>query len=200
MKKYMSRYVVLVDISGSMRCKIAKLKDFLKDYWLPWLMGSPPVNEVALISFSNDVCVESHYTTNLGDLQTLVDGFVTSGCDGPMTSLYDAIIAGLVFEEPKPYELFVWSDMGDTISDASATDWQNLANSLSIPVNLCPPYDWLEDPNCPLMAVLVTPPIKIIPFAKSLSIAKEITSKVERVKVFESPEKFLELKPAKRKK
>ena len=157
-------------------------------------MESPPTNEVALISFSNDVCVQSHYTTDLSCLQTLIDGLVVNGCDGPMTALYDAIIVGLVFESPKPDELFVWSDLGDTNSDASESDWQALANSLGITVNLCPPYDWLQDPNCQYYAVLVTPKITLIPYAKSLELANKISAKVEKLNIVKTPEDFLKLR------
>jgi len=186
----MARYVVLVDISGSMTCKLKILKEFLQNYWLPWLMGTPPTNEVALISFSNDVCVLSRYTTDIVALKNLISGLATSGCGGPMTSLYDAIIVGLVFENPKPHGLYVWSDLGDTQSDASASDWQGLANSLAIPVNLCPPYPWMEDPNCRQMAVIVTPPIKVIPYAQSLQLATKITAKLELARVIKDPQEF----------
>lgn len=190
----MSRIVVLVDVSNSMRCKLENMKKWLKEYWLPYIMGSPPTNEVALISFSNDVCVQSHYTTDLSCLQALVDGLVVSGCDGPMTSLYDAIIVGLVFESPIPDELYVWSDLGDTNSDASETDWQDLANSLGITVNLCPPYEWLQDPNCVHYAVIAIPKIKLIPYAKSLDIATKFSKKVEKLNIIKTPEDIVKLK------
>jgi hypothetical protein len=199
----MAEYVVLVDISGSMRCKLKILKDFLKTYWLPWLMETPPVNDVALIAFSNDVCVLSRYTKDLSCLQTLIDGLVTSGCGGAMTSLYDAIIVGLVFEDPKPDALYVWSDLADTRSDSSNSDWTNLANSIGLgvgSVHLCPPYPWMEDPNCPRMAVLVKPPIKAIPFKRSLALAKEITKISKVARAIEAPEQFLKAKVAQKKK
>ena len=147
-----------------------------------------------MISFSNDVCVLSNYTTDIVALKNLIGGLVTSGCGGSMTSLHDAIIVGLVFENPKPDELYVWSDMGDTQSDASESNWVDLANSLSIPVNLCPPYPWMQDPNCMQMAVVVRQPIKVISFVNSLQLAGNIQKRLKVARVFKDPQDFLKTK------
>ena len=154
-------------------------------------MGTPPVNEVALISFSSDVCVLSNYTTDIVTLKNLIGGLATSGCGGPMTSLWDAIIVGLVFENPKPDALYVWSDWGDTQSDASQSNMEDLATSLDIPVNICLPYPWMQDPNCMQMAVVVLPPIKAIPFAKSMELASNIQKRLKVARVIQDPKEFL---------
>lgn len=184
----MAKYVVLVDTSGSMRCYLERLKDVLKEYWLDWLIGSSPKNDVALVSFSNDVSILSHYTQDIGSLRTLVDGLTSGG----LTAFNDAILVGLVFENPKPDALYVWSDEHDTCSDASETNWSDLSTTLGIDVNLCPPYDWMRDPNCWHMAVVITP--RLVTASMALAKAKGIAERVKRVKVIEKPQDFLKLK------
>ncbi len=188
----MGRYILLVDISGSMRCKLKKLKDMLADDWIPWRMGSPITNEVALISFSNDVCVNSHYTTDLASLQNMVRNLTLGGCGGYQTSLYDAIIVATVVESPKPNEIYIWSDLQDTNSDASQSAYVNLANSVGVTYNLCVPYEWMEDPNCYRVGILAPYPFKPVRFVQSAKFAKSLAQKMKMAKVIEKPEQFIE--------
>lgn len=190
----MARYMVLVDTSGSMRCKLKRLKSFLKDYWLDWLIGYPPVNDVALISFSNDVNILSHYTRDIECLKTLIDGLVSGG----LTAFHDAVLTGLVFEHPRADALFVWSDQHDTCSDASEATWSGLSNTLGIDVNLCLPYDWLEDPECSRIATLVI--TRVVTPKMALTKAESIARRVKTARVIQKPEDFLKLKLAKKKK
>ena len=196
----MSRFVVLLDVSGSMTCKLGLLKQWMIDYWLPYIMGPSPTPEVALIAFSNDVHIKSYYTTNINDLKQKIANTALSSCGGPMTSLYDAIITGLTFENPKPDKLFVWSDLGDTQSDASESDWQSLANSVDVEVDLCIPYEWMQDQNCSQFMVIATPVITLIPIAQTLRTAKKWSAAVKKLNVIEKPEQFLEVLPYERKK
>lgn len=185
----MAKYAVLVDTSGSMRCYLETLKDVLRSYWLDWLMGSPPANDVALISFNNDVSILSHYTQDVDNLKTLVDGLVSSG----QTAFNDAILVGLVFEHPRADALFVWSDQHDTCSDASETIWADLSNALGVDVNLCPPYDWMRDPVCWYFVPVIIP--RVVTIQMAMVKAKEIATRVKTAKVIEKPERFLKLKP-----
>lgn len=188
--------MVLVDISGSMTSYLTMLKWYLRNIWLPWRINHPPGSEIALISFCNDVCINSHYTTNLPTLQTEIGGLVPSGCGGPMTSLYDAILVGLVFEDPKPDALYVWSDLHDTKSDSSVENWKRKAKELDIPVYLCPPRPWmlLSKELAKVQHRFIHPSAKLIPFEKAVDMAKEIKGKVEQIKVIEDLEKLLESK------
>jgi hypothetical protein len=183
--------VLLVDCSGSMLCKLNKMKEFLAEFWLPWRMGSPVKNQVALISFGNDVVVNSRYTSDLASLQTMVKNLTTGCAGGSLTSLYDAIIVASVFESPKPDGIYVWSDLQDTCSDAKEADYVNLANSVGVSYNLCPPYEWMQDPNCPYFSIIVTFPYRPIAYAHSVKIATALAGKLKMAKVIEKPEHLL---------
>lgn len=187
----MGRYVLMVDVSGSMRCKLKKLKETLSEDWLPWRMGSPAVNQVALIAFSNEVCIKSGYTTDLAMLQGMVNSLTLGGCGGQLTSLYDAIIVATVFESPKPDEIYIWSDLQDTNSNATESDYINLGNSVGVHYNFCPPYPWMEDPNCPYLAVWTTVPFRPIAFNQSIVLATAAAKKLKRANVIEKPELLL---------
>ena len=118
----MANYVVLVDTSKSMACYLDNLKEELTEDFLDWLIerDSPPrPHRVALISFSSDVHILSHYTRDVDILKTLVDGLEWGG----LTAYHDAILAGLVLMYPRVDELWVWSDHHDTCSDASEATW-----------------------------------------------------------------------------
>lgn len=188
----MAKYVLIVDVSGSMRCKLKNLKEMLADDWVPWRIGSPANNEVALISFCNDVCINSYYSNDVKDLQNRVMNLSLNSCGGSGTALYDAIIVGLTFESPKPDAIYVWSDLQDNDSHASEMDYINLANSIGITINLCPAYEWMQDPHCPYITPLVNYPFKPIQFSTSVAIAKRFASKLNNSRVIENPTQLIQ--------
>ena len=176
-----------------MRCYLENLKEVLKDYWLDWLMGSSSANEIALIAVNNKVNILSYYSQNISDLKAKVDTLVSGG----LTAINDAILVGLVFENPKPDEIYVWSDLHDTCSDAPEATWTNLSSSLGVNINLTPPYDWMRDPTCWHMVAIATP--RIVTAQMALAKIKAISSRVPTVKAIEKPADFIKAIPFKKK-
>jgi hypothetical protein len=146
-------------------------------------------NEIALMSFSYDVHILSYYTDNAVDLNALVNGLTFSG----MTALNDAILTGLVFENPRPNGLLVFSDQGENASDARETDWSNLAATLGINVTLVPPSDSTYTSTCYGLARFFTK--KPITMKMAQVNAHEIAKRVKMAKVIVDPKDFLVLLP-----
>jgi hypothetical protein len=186
----MSKFVVIVDTSGSMYCCKTNLKPYVNAVVDGLILTG---NEIALMSFSNDVHILSHYTNNAVHLNALVDGLFFSG----LTAYNDAILTGLVFENPRPKALLVFSDHGENASDASEADWSNLSATLGIDVTLIPPSDSTYTCTCfGLVRFFTKKPITI---KMAQSNANAIAKRVKRAKVIVDPEDFLMLlpKPAK---
>lgn len=188
----MTKYVFIIDTSGSMYCYMANLKTYVKaliDGYTLW--GTSTENKIALISFSSDVYIKSYYKNDNIALKNLVDGLSCSG----MTAMHDAILTGLVFENPPPDYLLVFSELHDNSSDASQTDWSNLSSptALDIPVILCTPSPGTYTADCFGLAPLFT--TKVVTVQMAAAKAMEISKAVKTVKVFSKPEDFLELKP-----
>ncbi len=180
----MSRYVVIVDTSGSMHGCQNNLKPYVNAIIDGLIITG---NEVALMSFSNDVHIRSHYTTIASDLNNMVNGLSFSG----LTAFNDAIITGLVFENPRPDALLVFTDGGDNASDASKTDLTDLSNSLNINVHLVPPSDDTYTCSGFKLAPLFT--TNVIPMKKAQANAHAIAERVKRAKVILEPEDILQL-------
>jgi hypothetical protein len=186
----MAKYVVIMDTSGSMYCCKTNLKTYVNAI-IDGLIFTG--NEIALMSFGNDVHILSYYTNNAGNLNTLVDGLVFTG----MTAFNDAILTGLVFENPRPDALLVFSDHGENASDASETDWSNLSATLGIDVILVPPSDSTYTCSCFGLVRFFTK--KPITMKMAQANANAIAKKVKRAKVIVEPEDFLKLMPKQKK-
>ena len=182
----MARYVVIVDTSGSMYCCKTNLTTYVNAI-IDGLIFTG--NEIALMSFSNDVHILSYYTNNSGNLNTLVNGLVFTG----MTALNDAILTGLVFENPRPDGLLVFSDHGDNASDAKEADWANLAATLGINVTLVPPSNSTYTCTCFGLVRFFTK--KPITMKMAQANANAIAKRVKSAKVIVDPEDFMKLVP-----
>lgn len=200
----MGRYVLLVDMSGSMTCYLEDLKEELKEDYLDWLMEreSDTRNHVALISFNADVHVLSHYTTNVDTLKTLVDGLAAGG----LTAYDDAMLVGLVLEWIRPDELHVWSDHHDNCSNASRAAWSDLASALGVEVVLnTPPDYWGAGCTTPQewqisLAQEAFVVSEAVTWTMAVAAAEKIAESVPRARFIKNPEDLLKLKPVKKKK
>jgi hypothetical protein len=183
----MKGIVVVMDVSGSMWSYLENIKKFLPSFFQFLVnMGY----HIGLVSFSNDVYIKSYYTQNMTELKDRVEELTTIN----LTSLYDAILVGLVYENPHPEYLIVFSDGGDNCSDSDLNDWQTMATTLNIPV-IPYPLDGFQDPNLVPYASAFTK--KVITVPEAAKIWKEIAGKVKTVKIMKKPEDFLELKSLK---
>lgn len=186
----MERFVFVVDTSGSMKCHETSLKDYLKvliDAFTVWGTGD---DKIALVSFSNDVSIQSHYTKNATELKNVVNGLVFAG----LTAFDDAILTGLVFENPKPDTFLVFSDSGDNCSDAEEAVWSSLASALGITVTIIPPSDNTYKGNCTFRRYFTLNPITP---KMAIANAMQIAGRVKMAKVIQKSEDLVMLKPVK---
>lgn len=179
----MGNVVVVIDTSGSMYSKLGNIKTFMESFLeFMILMG----HKIALVSFSNDVHIESYYTTNLAQLMTQVNGLSASGC----TALFDAILVGLVFENPRADFLVVFSDGHDNCSDSGEENWQTKADELGISV-IPYPLDGFEDSKLVPYAGAYTKRLVTVPEAAKKWL--DIAGRVKAVKIVKKPEDFVRL-------
>lgn len=184
----MERYVFVVDTSGSMKCHETALKNYLKaliDAFTMW--GSGP-DEVALVSFSNDVRIESHYDDDNIELKNLVDALHFGG----LTSLNDGILVGLTFENPKPDYVHVFSDDGDNRSDAKEEHWSSVASHMNLYVDQHPPSENTYMGDCRYARYYTTNPITL-PMA--MANVRAVAKRVKMVRVITGPDDLLNFKP-----
>lgn len=184
----MERYVLVVDTSGSMRCHEIALKNYLKvliDAFTMW--GNGP-DEVALVSFSNDVYIQSHYTKNAAELKNKVDELVFGG----LTAFDDAILVGLTFENPPPDYIHVFSDDGENNSDAEEEHWSSVASHMGLHVDQHPPSDDTYKGDCRYAPYFTPNPITL-PMA--MANVRAVAKRVKMVRVITGPEDLLKFKP-----
>lgn len=142
----MGNQVLVVDCSGSMRNVMSELKETLHDEWLSFHLTEQGPNKIAIVAFGNDVHIKTHYTDDLTVLQDHVMSLSSGCCGGGMTSLWDALITSLVFDDPQPDIIYVWTDGSDTQSNATQNDYETLANSLGVPIIFEEiPYYWWDN-------------------------------------------------------
>lgn len=143
----MANYVLTIDCSSSIRKALTEIKNDVINEWIPWRLSHEGPNNLALVAFGSDVYIKSHFTNNLQDITGLVASLYNGCCGGYMTSLYDAIIVSLLFEDPKPNGITVWTDGNDTRSNASLNEYEILASSLNVPIDFpeIPEHWWDED-------------------------------------------------------
>ena len=191
----MGRYVLVVDTSGSMYCYMTELKKYLKTF-IDGLtaMGQSSQNQIALVSFANNVDILHHYTHNPAPLKALVDGLTAGG----MTAMEDGILVGLVCEYERPDELFVFSDDGENSSNAKEADWNEIANRYkaanpSFSVNLVTPSEGTYQADCFRFARFFT--AKPISIKMAVTSANAIAKRVKTARVISTAEDLLRLKP-----
>ncbi|HBL27944.1 MAG TPA: hypothetical protein DD490_13985, partial [Acidobacteria bacterium] len=124
--------VVAVDVSGSMAgAPLAGLKAALKNL----AASRGPQEEIALVSFADDVLVESPFGAPQGELGTAIDRLATRG---RITELFKALFKALALLEEKPgtrRRLLVVSDGRDEGTAYQLDDVIERARSLGIPVD-----------------------------------------------------------------
>ena len=184
----MERYVLVVDTSGSMKCHETALKNYLKALIDAFTMWGQGPDEVALVSFNNDVRIESHYDDDNDKLKNLVDALHFGG----LTSLNDGILVGLTFENPKPDYLHVFSDDGDNHSDATEQHWSNVASHMNLYVDQHPPSENTYKGDCRYAGYYTTTPITL---QMAMANVRAVAKRVKMVRVITSPEHLLKFKP-----
>lgn len=187
----MGKFVIVIDVSGSMFCKLKNLIRFLGD-WIP-LKLKQVTNEIALVSFSDNVQIDSQYTSIPQDLVEILGNiFKNREARARGSSVLDAIIeaAGI---SPTANEIYVFSDFDDNESKASAEDCAKELHSKEVgKLTLVPPLDIWEDPACPnsnaFKNVFISKPYKLIKYSQAkenaLSLADEIRKTKKEVRVF----------------
>ena len=187
----MEKSVLVVDTSGSMKCHEIALKNYLKLLIDAFTHFGRGPDEVALVSFSNDVSIESKYGSgedHVAELKNLVDALHFGG----LTSFNDGILVGLTFENPKPDYVHVFSDSGDNCSDATEDHWSSVASHMGILVHQHPPSDDTYRGDCRYARYFTTTPITLqMAKANVLAVAK----RVKMAKVITGPEDLMKFKP-----
>ena len=186
---WLERYVFVVDTSGSMKCHETALKNYLKTLIDAFTMWGTSVDDmIALVSFSNDVYIESYYDNQAAELKNKVNALDFFGG----TALNDGILVGLTFENPKPDYFFVFSDGGDNVSDAKVEHYENVKDHLNIVPIMVPPSDDTYKGDCRYSAYYTIAPITVkMAVANVEKLAKRLKGKV-----ILRPEDLLKLKPA----
>lgn len=185
--------VLVLDTSGSMWLYWTHLSDIVKNMYLPWMMGSS--DNVAFVSFNQQVYIRSKYTRDLASLQTIVDGLSPSGG----TAVNDAMLVALVFEYPCPDEIHVWSDYSENSSCSDDNNYKEKANELDIDIILNQPEDWMISTTYQRYGPTILYPLlpKAETFIKAetvLAKAKDIAKVVKRARVIEKPEDLMRIK------
>ena len=185
----MGNYILVIDCSGSMRNALPEIKNDAANEWLPWRLTQDGPNKVGLVAFGTDVCIKSYYSDDLQSLQNMVNSLTSSCCGGGMTSLWDAMIVALLYEDPKPDEITLWTDMGDNKSSATQSEHTSLANRLNIPMDFheIPEHWWDDDMNTWSNAYILLGSEMIMKRAEYVKSLASIEEAVKSARVIRNP-------------
>ncbi|NVM56271.1 MAG: VWA domain-containing protein [Candidatus Helarchaeota archaeon] len=190
--------VLLLDTSGSMWLYWTNLSFIVKNMYLPMMVGSS--DNVAIVSFNEQVFIKSKYTRDLASLQTIVDGLSPWGG----TAFNDAMLVALVFENPCPDEIHVWSDYGDNSSCSDGKNYKEKVDEMDVDLILNQPEEWMKSTSVQNYGPITLYPLlpaaeRFVAVESALVKAKEIAKRVKKAKVIEKPEDLLKLRRVEKK-
>jgi hypothetical protein len=114
------------------------------DYLLPAMVAGG-ANKVGLIGFGNEVHILSYYTNDLQELRNQVNA-LSVNCFGYRTALWDALITALVYEDPKPNGITIYSDMNNNQSSINETEFNQVSTRVNVPLDILEiPEHWTND-------------------------------------------------------
>lgn len=175
---------VLLDNSGSM----ARFRYPISGYNSAELLAqahlttASAANPVGLISFGSRVTVESHYSTDPGDLLRALENVPPPW---GTTELVDAIMVSLSADVVAPNKLFIISDKGENTSEFSMADVKAAINAHAPRLVI----DWIIPRPPPAFRPI---PKFLAPPFKPLTVLKDLGARVIDLSKFTEESKFLD--------